>query len=104
MMDLLQNIDPAHLPIIGAGCALLCVVLVVVGFLLQAIGGIVDLAVSLVELVVELLQAGPIAWCGCLLLIMFLLAAAGGVFILLNAPESCAASPTRFCHWFGFLP
>ena len=24
--------------------------------------------------------------------------------LLLNAPESCAAHPTNFCQWFGFLP
>ncbi len=103
-MDLLQNIDPAHLPIIAAGCALLCVLLVVIGFVLQAISGIFEALFGLFEVVVDLLQGGPVAWCGCFLLIAFLLAGAGAVFLALNAPESCAANPTRFCQWFGFLP
>lgn len=103
-MEFLQTIDPAHLPIIAAGCALLCVVLVIVGFLLQAISGIFEAVIGLFEVVVDLLQGGPVAWCGCLLLLVFLLGGAGAVVLFLSAPDSCAANPTRFCQWFGFLP
>jgi len=33
-----------------------------------------------------------------------LLACAGLALLLVNAPGSCAAYPTNFCRWFGFLP
>ena len=103
-MELLQNIDPAHLPWIAVACALLCVALVVIGFLLQAISSIVDVIAGVIEVAVEVAQGGPVAWCGCALLIIGLIACAGFAFLYLNAPESCAEHPTRFCQWFGFLP
>ena len=46
---LLQNIDPTHLPLIAVGCALLCAVVVVIGFLLQAVSSIFDVIAGLVE-------------------------------------------------------
>ena len=103
-MDLLQNIDPAHLPLIAVGCALLCVCAVVIGFLLQAISGVFELAVGLLEVAAEIASGGPVAWCGCALLIAGLLACAGAAFVALHAPESCAAHPTNFCLWLGLLP
>lgn len=103
-MYLLQNIDPAHVPLIAVGCALLCAVVVVIGFLLQAVSSIFDFIAGLVEVAVEIMQGGPVAWCGCTLLVLGLLACAGFTFLYLNAPESCATNPTRFCQWFGFLP
>lgn len=103
-MELLQNIDPAHLPWIAVGCALLCVALVVIGFLLQAVSSIFEVIAGVIEVVVEVAQGGPVAWCGCALLIIGLIACAGFTFLYLNAPESCAEHPTRFCQWFGFLP
>ncbi len=103
-MELLQNIDPAQLPLIAAGCALLCVSLVVVGFLLQAVSGIFEVIGGLIEVALEILRGGPVAWCGCALLIAVFVVCVGLAFLVLNAPESCAANPTRFCQWFGFLP
>jgi len=104
MMNLLQNIDPSHLPFIAVGCALLCVAVFVIGFLLQAVSSIFDVIAGLIEVMVEILQGGPVAWCGCALLIGGLFACAGFTFLYLNAPESCAQNPTNFCQWFGFLP
>ena len=97
-MDLLQNLDPAHVPYIAVGCALLCVVFVVIGFILQAVSSVFDVLLGLIEVVVEIAQGGPVAWCGCALLVAALLACAGFGFLFLNAPESCAANPTRFCQ------
>ena len=103
-MDLLQNIDPAHVPYIAVGCALLCALIVVIGFLLQAVSGLFDVIAGLIEVAAEIARGGPVAWCGCALLAAVLLALAGFGFLYLNAPESCAANPTRFCQWFGFIP
>ncbi len=103
-MELLQNIDPSHLPFIAVGCALLCVSVLVIGFLLQAVSSLFDVVAGLIQVALEIAQGGPIAWCGCSLLIIGLIACAGIAFLFLNAPESCAIQPTRFCQWFGFLP
>ncbi len=103
-MEFLQNIDPSLLPYIAIGCALLCVVVVVVGFVLQAVSSIFDVFFGIAEVVVEILQGGPVAWCGCGLLILGCLGCAGAVFLLINAPANCATNPTNFCRWFGFIP
>lgn len=103
-MDLLQNIDPAHLPYVAVGCALLCLVALVIGFLLQAVAGVFDVIFGLFEIFIDLLQGGPVAWCGCIVALVALAAAVGGVLLLFNAPEACAEHPTNFCRWFGFLP
>ena len=103
-MELLQNIDPTHLPYVAVGCALLCLVALVIGFLLQAVSGIFDVVVGLFGVVIDMLQGGPVAWCGCLVLLVGLAAAAGAVLLYFNAPEACAEYPTNFCRWFGILP
>ena len=103
-MEMLQNIDPAHLPYFGAGCALLCLVALVIGFLLQAVSGIFDVILGLFQIVIEMLQGGPVAWCGCVALLVGLAAAAGAVLLFFNAPAACAEHPTNFCLWFGLLP
>ncbi|MCY3778846.1 MAG: hypothetical protein OXG78_00930 [Chloroflexi bacterium] len=102
-MDLLQNIDPAHLPYVAVGCALLCIVVFIIGFVLQAVSGIFEIVFGLFELVVDLLQGGPVAWCGCFVFLAAIVAFVGVILLFLNAPESCAEHPTRFCQWFGFL-
>ena len=103
-MEILQNIDPAHLPYVAVGCALLCLVALVIGFLLQAVSGIFDVIFGVIEIVIDMLQGGPVAWCGCLFLLVGLAAAAGAVLLFFYAPEACAEHPTNFCSWFGFLP
>lgn len=102
-MEFLQSIDPAHLPYIAVACALLCIVMAVIGFILQAVSSIFTVVFGLLEVLVDMLQGGPVAWCGCGLLLVALAAVAGGLFLLLNAPASCAENPTQFCLWFGFL-
>ncbi len=103
-MGLLQNIDPGLLPYIGIACALLCVVLIVIGFVLQAISGFFDVIVGFAQIALEILQGGPTAWCGCLLLVAGLLGCLGLAYLFLNAPASCAEQATNFCRWFGFIP
>ena len=103
-MEFLQIIDPAHLPIIAAGCALLCIVVFIIGFLLQAVSSIFDVFYGMFELLIDLLQGGPVAWCGCLFVLVAVVALAGAILLVLNAPESCAAYTTNFCSWLGFLP
>lgn len=103
-MELLQNIDPAHMPLIAVGCALLCVAVAVIGFLLQAVSSIFDVFAGLIGIVADIMQGGPVSWCGCALLIIAMVACAGFGYLYLNAPATCADHPTHFCQWFGFLP
>ncbi len=103
-MEILGNIDPAHLPYIAVACALLCVGLIVIGLVLQAVSGVFEILFGLLEVLTGVLQGGPVSWCGCAFLILGLAAAAVVAVLLLNAPASCADYPTNFCLWLGFLP
>ena len=102
--DFLASLDPNHVPIVVAGFALLCVVVLALGFVLQALSSIIELVAGLVEALIGLVAGGPSAWLGCVLAIAIIAACVGGAFLLLNAPESCAAHPTNFCRWLGFIP
>jgi len=101
-MEFLQNIDPTLLPYLGVCVALLCVVILVVGFILQVVGGFLDIFIGFFEVFLEILQGGPIAWCGCLALLLGCCGCSGLVFLALNASASCVEFPTNFCRWFGF--
>lgn len=105
-MEWLQNIniDPSMLPYLAVGCALLCVIIVVIGFVLQAAGNFLDAFLGLAGVAADILEGGPVAWCGCALLLFGCIACAGIAFLFLDAPNQCAVYPTRFCDWFGFLP
>ena len=103
-MEILQNIDPAHLPYVAVGCALLCLVALVIGFLLQAVSGIFDVIFGLFEIVIDMLQGGPVAWCGCLFLLVGLAAAAGAVLLFFYARKLAPEHPTTSAAGFGFLP
>ncbi len=103
MIEILGNIDPAHLPYIAVACALLCVALIVIGLLLQAVSGIFEVVFGLLEALTGILQGGPVSWCGCAFMILGLALAAGVAVLLLNAPASCVDHPTNFCLWLGFL-
>lgn len=103
-MEWLQSIDPSLLPYLAAGCALLCVVIVVVGFIMQAVGGFFDVLFGFAEVIIDILEGGPMAWCGCALLLFGCIACALITLLFLTAPDNCAAYPTQFCAWFGFLP
>lgn len=101
-MNFLNNLDPNLVPYIGVCCALLCVVIFVVGFAMQVLGGFFDIFTQGLGLIFDILGGGPIAWCGCLLGIFGLIACAGFVMIILNAGSSCAVDYTNFCQWLGF--
>ena len=103
-MEWLQSIDPSLLPYLAAGCALLCVAIVVVGFVMQAVGSFFDVFFGFAEVIIDILEGGPMAWCGCALLLFGCIACAVIVILFLTAPNNCAVYPTRFCDWFGFLP
>jgi len=101
-LDLLQNIDPAHLPLIAVGCALLCAVVVVIGFLLQALSSIFDVIAGLVEVAVEIAQGGPVAWCGCLALVVLLVGGGGVAVMLIQGLAACGTPEAiNFCALIG---
>jgi len=99
-MDALPAIDPAHLPWLAAGCGLLCLLLFVVAFFLQAL----DTVLSLLQSLIDFVLAGPSAWLGCGLLALTVIGIVLAAILLLQAPENCAAYPTNFCQWLGYLP
>lgn len=97
----MPNIDPSLVPYIGVCCALLCVGIVVLGFILQVVGGFLDIFFGFFEVFLEILQGGPIAWCGCLILIFGCIGCSGFVFFIFNASTSCVEYRTNFCTLFG---
>jgi hypothetical protein len=97
-MGLFSNLDPILVSIV---CALLCAGLLVVGFVLQAVGNVFGVLFGIFEVFVDILQGGPVAWCGCLVTILGCIGFAGFVLLMMNAPASCAEYPTNFCRWFG---
>ena len=101
-MDLLRNIDPSLVPYLVVACGLLCGIIFIVGFIMQVVGGFFDVILGFFEVFLEILQGGPIAWCGCLFLVLGCIGCSGFVFLLLNARSSCEVYPTNFCVWFGF--
>lgn len=97
-MALFSNFDPV---LVGIICTLLCVVLFVIGFVLQAVGDVLGVFFGLFEVLVNVVQGGPVAWCGCLVTVLGCIGFVGFVLLMINAPSSCAEYPTNFCRWFG---
>jgi len=101
-MNFLNNLDPNLLPYIGACLGLLCILIFVVGFLMQLVGGFLNIFGQGFGFILHILQGGPLSWCGCLLAFLGCIACAGIAMTILNASSSCATNYTNFCKWLGF--
>ena len=91
------NIDPGILNILSI--VLLCAVGVVILVVFSAIGNILGFAFNLVEVFVDVLQGGPVAWCGCLVFLFICIMIA---FISIFALSNCGGpDPVNLCRIFG---
>ncbi|MCA0453110.1 MAG: hypothetical protein LCI00_03960 [Chloroflexi bacterium] len=97
-MGFLQNADVGSLLLIGVGCAVLCVVGLLLFFGLQILGTSLHTIVGLVELVSGIVNGGPLAWCGCITVLFICAIVIGGTLLFAN----CQANPTsmNFCLFF----
>jgi hypothetical protein len=95
----IQNIDPNTLLLIVGGCGLLCVVGVLLFFGLQIIGTGINAIFNLFGLVLQLINSGPVGWCGCLVILIACGAIVGGAWLI----TTCNANPysMNFCRLLG---
>ncbi len=97
-MDLLQNVNLGSPILLAVGCAVLCVVGLLLFFGLQILGTTVHTVAGLFELVGGIVNGGPIAWCGCLGVLFVCAGVIGGALLF----ASCKTNPTsmNFCLFF----
>lgn len=101
-MDLLQNTDGSTLLIAAVGCCLLCGVGVVLLLLTQLLGSVFDIFSSVFGLVFNVVEGGPVSWCGCLALIGVGLVCGGLVLVLAQALSTCGTpNAVNFCRLLG---
>lgn len=97
-----MKIDPGTLILIAAGCGLTCLVLFVLGTVLNALGFVFELAGNIIELAVNLFNLGPLPGCGCLAIVLAVVTCIGGGLVLSNIISTCdTASRMAFCSWIG---
>jgi hypothetical protein len=98
----MQGIDLGNpLLIIVALCGL-CIVGIVVLVVLQVLGGALGLIGGLFEGVFELINAGPLAWCGCLVGLALLLGCGGVIWLIVSSLASCGTeNAVNLCAWLG---
>ena len=97
-MALLQNANLGSPLLLAVGCAVLCVVGLLLFFGLQILGTGLHTILGLFQLVGGILHGGPIAWCGCLAVIFVCAGIVGGALLF----AGCKANPTsmNFCLFF----
>jgi hypothetical protein len=95
-----MQIDALTVVFVAGG---LCIVGVVIFFLLNVLGGALQIVGSIVGLVAGIIQGGPLAWCGCLLIMGLV---CGGFFLvttLANVLSSCGTPQAiNLCRLFGY--
>lgn len=97
-----MKIEPTTLILIGAGCGLTCLVLFILGTVLNALGFIFELVGNIIELGVNLFNLGPLPGCGCLAVVLVIASCVGGGFVLNSVIATCdTASRMAFCSWIG---
>lgn len=97
-MNLLQNVNLGTPVLLAVGCAVLCVIGLLLFFGLQILGTTLHTVTGLVQLVTGILNGGPVAWCGCLAVLFVCAGVVGGALLF----ASCKANPTsmNFCLFF----
>jgi hypothetical protein len=98
-MDILQNINPAAVVL---GVAGLCLLGVILFFALQILGTTAGIFAGFMHLLMQVVNGGPLAWCGCLFavggcMICFLV-----VIVTSSMLSTCGtANAVNFCAIFG---
>ena len=101
-MDFLQHINPTTAILLGVGLCALCLVLPLLLSGLHVITAILSLFTHAIGALTHLVSGGPVAWCGCLVAIGVFGFVVMMVWLLSNAPASCAVHPTNFCGLLGY--
>jgi hypothetical protein len=98
----MQGIDLGNPLVIGIALCGLCIVGIVLLVVLQVLGGALGLVGGLFEGLLQLLNAGPFAWCGCLVGLIALVGCGGVVWLIISSLASCGTeSAVNLCGWLG---
>ena len=99
-MDFLQGIDPGFAAFVALGCALLCVVGLVLLFVLQVATGLFEIIFGIIGAIGGILGSGP---CGCLVVI-FGCGVCGLITIGLATiiPQCNTPDAVNFCRLLGY--
>lgn len=103
LQPILQSINLNDAALLGVVCSCLCVILIVVGFVLQFVGGTLEAVFGLFGFVFDIIQAGPLAWCGCLVLLLIcggccaITFGASSLFATCGTPEQI-----NLCRFIGY--
>jgi hypothetical protein len=109
MLEVIQNaiqslsLDGGTATFAAVACACLCGILFVLGFILQFIGGALEIVLNVFGLFFDILSGGPVAWCGCLVAMCglcgcgFFLLSSFSLFSTCGTPEQI-----NLCRLFGF--
>ncbi len=95
--------DGGTLILIAAGCGILCIVLFVIGTVLNALGIVFELLGGLAEFAVNLFNFGPVPGCGCVVVVGVIALCIGTVLAVNGVLQSCATpQPVNFCQLLGY--
>ncbi len=95
------NLDPQTVTIIVV-IAALCIGGLILSFILPIISGIFGVFSNFIEIFIDVLTGGPVAWCGCILLLLFLVGFCGFIAVMAYSLSTCGTpDAVRFCTWFG---
>ena len=98
-----MNIEPGTLLLIVVGMGLLCVVLFVLGSVLNALGVVFEVIGGALEIAVNLFNMGPLPGCGCLALVLAIVMCVGGGMAVNSIVSSCGtAQQMNFCRLLGY--
>jgi hypothetical protein len=101
-MDFLQNIDiNTALPVVII-CVILCGIGIFLFFGMQLISTSFGVILGFVELFINVVTGGPVAWCGCALLLFACAICAGIVLLAASVLPTCGTSDAvNFCQILG---
>lgn len=102
-MEILQNIDTQTL-LIGTLCVSgLCLMGAVLSVLLQFIGFGLEILLSALGCVGEVIAGGPIAWCGCLTVLLGCAGCSVVGIVLPSLLQQCGGpNAVNLCRFLGY--
>lgn len=99
MSEMLQGVDVGLVVVI---LAVMCVVLVVGAFVLQALGTVFGVVFNFFEIIGSIIQGGPVSWCGCLIGVIVCAGCGVGTAVVLSLASTCGTpEAVNFCRLFG---
>lgn len=95
--------DTGTILLIAGGACLLCVIVVILGFVFQVIGAFFDFIGTLVDFFFALAAGGPIPGCGCLVAAVLICGCIGSVAYIVSILPGCGTpDAVNFCRFLGY--